>query len=110
VTGVKGNGVQTGDKINERMESREGMGEGDLYSRAKRRGRAIPGSGGLNRKRQRTRVDFTRQRKFQGKWQPKLEAFDVALSRRFPRTPSEVTTCRHEASDREMPKPSSGRR
>ena len=44
VTGVEGNGVQIGDKINETMESREGVGEGggDLYSRAKRRGRAIP--------------------------------------------------------------------
>jgi hypothetical protein len=28
---------------------------------------------------------ITAQRKFQGKWPPKLEAFDVALSRRFPR-------------------------
>jgi hypothetical protein len=32
-------------------------------------------------------VHFTAQRKFQGKWQPKLEAFDVALSRRLLRTP-----------------------
>ena len=34
---------------------------------------------------------FTAQRKFQGKWQSKLEAFDVALSHRFPRTPSQAT-------------------
>src|SRR5436305_270678 len=40
-------------------------------------------------------VVFTAQRKFQGKWQPKLEAFDVALSRRFLRTPSQSPQPRH---------------
>jgi hypothetical protein len=34
---------------------------------------------------------FTPQREFQGKWQPKLEASDVALSLRFPRTPRKGT-------------------
>jgi hypothetical protein len=37
--GVEGKSVQRGDKINERVESREGVGSeggGDLYSRAKR--------------------------------------------------------------------------
>jgi galacturan 1,4-alpha-galacturonidase len=41
-------------------------------------------------------INFTAQRKFQGKWQPKLEGFDVALGRRFsPRTPSQSPPARH---------------
>jgi hypothetical protein len=40
---------------------------------------------------------FTGQRKFQGKWQPKLEGFDVALGRRFPRTPPLTPNARVDA-------------
>lgn len=44
VTGVERNGVQTGDEIMRgwKAERAWARGEGDLYSRAKRRGRAIP--------------------------------------------------------------------
>src|SRR2546423_11260665 len=38
-------------------------------------------------------VRFTAQRKFQGKWQPKLEGFDVALGRRFSQNAKPVTPC-----------------
>ena len=47
--------------------------------------------GGANCMGQCTGYDFTAQRKFQGKWQPKLEAFDVALSPPFSQDAKPVT-------------------
>jgi hypothetical protein len=73
--------AESGDKIKERVECSSGRRRGGkgTFIVAKRRGGAMPRSGGLNRKRQRTSNDFTPQCYILGQWLPKTAVFDAVF-------------------------------